>query len=119
MDDRMHIELTGVSNRTILRNLARLLEMEKRAEVWIRYPLAPGLNDGPDNYHAMGAFLQPFARRYPLRVDILPYHQLGQSKYRKLGLEYPMGDTSPPDSGSIEEAARILVTYGLDPHTDN
>jgi glycyl-radical enzyme activating protein len=119
MNAGIHRRVTGVSNRAILQNLARLLHMEGRGEVWIRYPLIPGVNDTLENSRAMGEFLQPYAVDRPLRVDILPYHQLGESKYRKLGLEYPMGKSGPPEPATIEEARRILASYGLDAHTDN
>jgi len=49
-------------------------------------------------------------------VDILPYHQLGQSKYRKLGRTYALDGLKPPERAALEAAAEVLARHGLEPH---
>jgi pyruvate formate lyase activating enzyme len=66
----------------------------------------------------MAAFLGPLSGRGAkarLRVDVLPYHQLGQSKYRKLGLAYPLDGQRAPERAEMEAAAAILAAAGLEP----
>ena len=117
MDPARHRELTGVPNELILDNLVRLHALRDRGQIWIRYPFIPTMNDEPENYRAMGRFLASLADSgRPLRVDILPYHQLGQSKYRKLGLAYRLDGLKPPEKPAMDEVARALASYGLDPH---
>ena len=119
MDSRVHRRLTGVPNELILANLSRLHAVADRGEVWIRYPLIPTQNDQAENQHAMGECLSQLASphsRPALRVDILPYHQFGQSKYRKLGQGYPLDSLQPPERPALAAAAEVLASYGLDPH---
>ena len=116
MDPVAHRRLTGVSNCLILRNLIRLYALPGRGEVCIRYPFIPTCNDQPENYHALGQFLRRLMASRPpapLRVEILPYHALGTSKYRKLGREYPLEGLEPPSKDALQEAARVLGSYGL------
>jgi len=119
MDSAEHRELTGVPNELILENLARVVELRGPDRVWVRYPFVPGLNDDRENVEAMARFLGPRSgsgARSRLRIDILPYHQLGQSKYRKLGLAYRLNGTRPPERSEMESAAAILSAAGLEPH---
>ncbi|MBI3971210.1 MAG: glycyl-radical enzyme activating protein [Chloroflexi bacterium] len=119
MDSASHQALTGVPNALILDNLARLYASPGRGALWIRYPFISTMNDQPENYHAMGRFLRALTGPQPpvrLRVDLLPYHQLGQSKYRKLGRPYALEHLQPPARATIEAAADALAGYGLDPH---
>jgi pyruvate formate lyase activating enzyme len=119
MGSAVHRELTGVPNDLILENLARVVELRGPDRVWVRYPFIPGLNDGSENVEAMGAFLGPLSGQGAwarLRVDILPYHQLGQSKYRKLGLGYPLEGQRAPERSEMEAAAVVLSAAGLEPH---
>jgi len=70
LDDRRHQQQTGVSNQGILDNLEALAE--QHANIWIRVPLIPGLNDQPEELEAMaparrtgghGPICRPTARR--------------------------------------------------------
>lgn len=119
MDSATHRDLTGVPNELILENLARLYALAGRGQIWIRYPFIPGKNDQPENFEAMGRFLSKLigsGSRAPLRVDVLPYHQLGQSKYRKLGRTYALDGLKPPEKAAMEAAAEVLARHGLEPH---
>jgi pyruvate formate lyase activating enzyme len=47
------------------------------------------------------------------RVEVLPYHRLGISKYAALGRAYPLLDTPPPSHESVEQALSIFRERGL------
>ena len=36
------------------------------------------------------------------RVEILPFHQMGESKWHQLGIEYPLEGTPPPSDQLID-----------------
>ena len=56
--------------------------------LWIRQVLMPGRNDTPQNLEASA---QAIARlNHVERIEILPYHTMGKTKYEKLGLDYPL-----------------------------
>ena len=42
------------------------------------------------------------------KVEVLPYHAMGEVKYEKHGLEYALKDMSPPSARRIENAKNIL-----------
>lgn len=81
MDTQRHRQYTGVENEQILENLSRLLQMRKR--VWVRVPVIPGINDTVEEMHLLRDFLQKYG--YPEKVELLPYHGMGESKWEALG----------------------------------
>ncbi|MDR3188013.1 MAG: glycyl-radical enzyme activating protein [Prevotellaceae bacterium] len=80
MDDALHRRYTGVSNRLIQENLARLLNAGKR--VRIRMPIVPDVTFTPENVAQTLAFLS--ALPAPVEgVDLLPYHSTAAHKYSR------------------------------------
>jgi pyruvate formate lyase activating enzyme len=80
-----HERYTGVVNDRILENLARLLSA--RVPLWIRIPIVPGVSDQKEELERIKAFLD--ANGKPDRIELLPYHRLGEHKYAALGKEPP------------------------------
>ena len=117
MDSARHRELTGVPNEVILANLERLYADDWPGQIWVRYPFVPSLNGEPENVDAMGDFLARLAAsrdRGRLRVDVLPYHPLGTSKYRKLGRDYALADLRTPEREVTDRVTAALIERGLD-----
>ncbi|MBI2940355.1 MAG: glycyl-radical enzyme activating protein [Chloroflexi bacterium] len=118
LDSATHRALTGVPNELILENLRRLATLEGRGRITVRVPFIPGCNDQLANVHALGQLVESLQRSaggevFP--VDLLPYHELGLSKYRKLDRPYPLDGTRPPQPAQLREAGAILREYGLSP----
>ena len=83
-------------------NLGRLVEAGK--DVAVRIPLIPGFNmSGADHEKIYGELKKTGARR----VDLLPFHRLGSSKYEAMGLTYGYKDTPPPEEAKIEKIKKI------------
>lgn len=82
IDDERHLRFTGVSNATILDNLARLAE--RRFPVHIRVPVIPTFNFDEDEM--MRILSHIITLNNVMRVDLLPYHTIAQSKYERLGI---------------------------------
>jgi len=109
MDPQAHRRATGVDNAPILANLKWLAE--SGAEIQLRLPLIPGINDDEPNLRSTGLF----AASLPgiTGIDVLPYHSTARSKYAKLGLAYP-GEHIPASSpSSVDQAVHILQNCGL------
>lgn len=83
LDSERHKKHTGVTNELILDNLKKLLNAKKR--VWIRIPTIPTVNDSIDEMKAIRAFLDAYGR--PEKIELLPYHAMGEHKYAALGKE--------------------------------
>ncbi len=109
MDPEKHKKYTGVDNGIILENLNLILDSGK--DVRIRFPLIPGYNDDERNIAEMIRFLDR-VKDLP-DIDILPYHRLGISKYRKLSIDSSMEFLSPPADDKIEAVRNMLKTNGF------
>ncbi len=108
IDPTKHKELTGVSNRLILGNVMRIAH--KGTPVIIRVPLIPGYNDAVENVKALGQFM---AEKGLTRVDLLPYHALGENKYQRLGREYKLVGVKRYTDSRLRVIQEILESYKL------
>lgn len=73
---------------------------------WIRFVLVPGLTDNPDNIASIADFIAPFNNVE--RLEVLPFHKMGEYKWQELGFEYLLRDTPPPTPEQIQTALDIF-----------
>lgn len=112
MDSSRHKQLTGQGNENILDNIRKIAAFG--IPITIRTPVVPGYNDSIENITDTARFIAPIAgiREY----ELLPYHELGKSKYDSLGKKYELDGVKPPSDESIRErvaaANEILEKYG-------
>ena len=112
MDTNVHKELTGAGNEQILDNLIKITT--HGIPITIRTPVIPGYNDSEENIITVAEFIKelPHVENY----ELLPYHNLGESKYKALGREYELSEVEPPTEEHIitlvKSANRILKPYG-------
>lgn len=86
MNSKKHEELTGVGNQTILKNLIKLGKTD--AKIWIRMPIISGYNDDPKEVISVTDIARQI--RNLEKIELLPYHNLGVSKYERLGKKYEL-----------------------------
>ena len=104
-DPVRHARLTGVSNDVILQNLDLL--HASGAQIVVRCPLIPGLNDTDEHLAAIAAL----PRRFPnlVGVEIMAYHSMGNEKARRAGvpvrLDLPSADTAQKQAWRTRLAA--------------
>ena len=101
MDTDTHKAYTGVGNELILENLAKLLA--RGARVWIRVPVIVGVNDNEWEMRAMKSFFAQHGA--PEKIELLPYHAMGESKARAIGRE--------PKIFQAPEKERINALYAI------
>ncbi len=85
-DDTLHPILTGHQRTSNHRFLEYLQSIGK--PVWIRHVVVPGLTDNDERLEAAARYLSAFS--VIERVEILPYHTLGNYKYAEMGMQYPL-----------------------------
>lgn len=108
-DPEKHIGATGVGNERILDNLKKL--SDAKAEIFIRIPVIPTINDNPDEIKKIADFLKDI--KGVNQVELLPFHRYGEEKYKSLGVEYPAKNCSPPDKETVEDLADIFRDSGI------
>jgi pyruvate formate lyase activating enzyme len=112
LDESRHRAATGVSNLPILANLAALYEAG--AQVLLRLPLIPGINDAPADLEQMARHIASLAAAAgPKRAHILPYHSAAMGKYRLQGKNYAMGDTPAPSAEVLQRAVAVFEEAGI------
>jgi len=108
MDSERHKKYTGVFNEIILENLKKLSSVHNN--IFIRFPVIPGINDDYQNIKETGEFLSSLKIA---QVNILPYHYIGIDKYRRLGRNYKLVTTQPPSEEKLSEVSAILSKFNL------
>ncbi len=82
-------------------------ELQSRGiTTWLRHVILPSYTDDD----RLLAQLKELADRYSVveRVEILPYHALGEAKYRALNIPYPLQGMKPPSAERIREIKSIF-----------
>jgi pyruvate formate lyase activating enzyme len=108
MNSEKHLSLTGVNNDLILQNLKMLAE--SGSAIRVRVPVVPGFNDDNENLDALSSYLSPLGIR---DIDLLPYHVLGNDKYRRMNLCSEMEGVVPPTTAEMETIAARLSRDGF------
>ncbi|MBO5447386.1 pyruvate formate lyase-activating protein [bacterium] len=89
IDDEEHKKLTGHSNKNIL-EFAKYLS-ENKKPMWVRHVVVPEITFKQEYLFELGKFLKELKNITAL--DVLPYHSMAVSKYKNLGMEYPLENT--------------------------
>lgn len=104
-DSAAHKVLTGANNEPVLR-FCRYLEA-KGVPVWIRRVVVEGYTDDPQELYSLGKFIGTLKNLKAL--DVLPYHGMGEQKYRDLGIDYPLAGTPALDKQKALRAKEAIL----------
>lgn len=105
IDDDACVRLTGKSNKNTLAFAKFISDSGKK--LWIRQVLVPGHTDDEESLKRTRTFID--CLKTVERIEVLPYHTLGLSKYEKLGMEYPLAGVEAPSKERVANAKRILI----------
>ena len=107
-DEEKHTAGTGVGNALILRNIKHALASE--TPVVIRIPVIPGYNDGEADSIGFAKLLNDLGAK---EVQLLPFHQLGESKYKRLKINYAYDGLKQMRDGDLSAFAETLTKAGI------
>ena len=107
IDENEHKKLTGLSNENPL-GFAKYLS-DNGKDIWISHVLVPEITDNDGYLYQLKDFLKTL--KTIKKVEVLPYHTMGEVKYEKLGISYALKGVNPPSKERVENARRILYSY--------
>jgi pyruvate formate lyase activating enzyme len=107
-DPIVYKKLTGAELSPTLRFAERLAEMGKTT--WLRYVLVPGWTDNLEHVAELAAYA---ARLKMAKVEVLPFHKMGEPKWDAMKLQYELRDTQPPSPQLVAHVKEIFVSHGL------
>ena len=110
IDPARHKELTGRDNALILENAVHL--RDAGVPLTIRFPAVKGANFTNENLTATALFMK---ENLPgVSIELLPYHSLGQDKYKALGLADRFHAFDTPTETEMAEAKTLFRKHGVE-----
>lgn len=109
MDSARHRAAVGSGNERILANVRRMDALG--IPIVPRVPVVPGVNDTPEDVAAIARLVAEL--RHARELVLLPFHQLGEGKYRSLGIEYRARHLRPPSAETMRTLADRAGEIGV------
>ena len=104
IDDNKCKNLVGFSNKLEL-DFAKYLSSHN-IPIWIRQVLIPGFTDDEHDLLKLKDFIASL--QSVQKVELLPYHDMGKFKWKRLGLDYALDNINSSSLQDIERAKKIL-----------
>jgi len=108
-DKDKHLEYTSASNELIIENMKAAVHSGKH--VIARIPVIPDVNDSLADADGFCDLLHDIGIK---EVNLLPFHQFGESKYARLGMEYEMKDVKALHPEDLQEYFQVFTDSGFD-----
>lgn len=104
-----HQALTHAPLQPVLDFAKRLERMGKPA--WVRYVLVPGWTDSEETVDEMADYVATLSNVE--RVEVLPFHKMGEYKWEELGMTYELSDTQAPEQAVVDRVKAQFEKRGL------
>lgn len=110
MDGSIHKNVTGSNNDKILTNLKNLATINNE-NITVSVPVIPGVNDSESQIKEITMYCKENGIK---RMRLLPYHNLGESKYEHLGRAYLMENDLSIQRGELETLKKNVEYHGIE-----
>ncbi len=107
-DSQKHQEGTGVDNELILENLD--WSTLNHPDILVRIPVIPDFNDSLEDAQKFSELFNEYGVN---QVQLLPFHQFGESKYEKLGRNYRYKGVPSYHPEDLEAFKQVLNNNGI------
>lgn len=104
INEQKHQILTGHINQNIL-DFAHYLDA-KKIPVWVRFVLVPTVTDDITDIKKLKEFID--ALKNVVKIEVLPYHTMGEKKYAELQIAYRLKGIPIPTKEQIATVEQIL-----------
>lgn len=108
INDEVHKKLTGISNHYAIDFAKYLHQQNKRT--WIRYVIVPSWTDDDASAHLLGELTAPMTNIE--KIELLPFHTLGEHKWKELGWKFELEGVKPPPKETLDRLKAIIGSYG-------
>ncbi len=109
-DKKTYQQVTQVSLEPTL-NFARYLNVINQP-AWIRFVLVPNLTDASNNINGLAKFISQLNNIE--RVEILPFHKMGEYKWKQLRYDYKLKNTPSASPELVNKAKAIFQEYSIE-----
>ncbi|HIK12868.1 MAG TPA: pyruvate formate lyase-activating protein [Oscillatoriaceae cyanobacterium M33_DOE_052] len=106
---KTYFKVTNVSLTPTIKFARYLHAIHK--PTWIRYVLVPNLTDNLTDIHELCQFITTLSNIE--KVQILPFHKMGEYKWQELEYDYQLKDTLPPTAAQLTEVVEIFKSYDI------
>jgi pyruvate formate lyase activating enzyme len=110
MDGEMHKKWVGAANELIQHNLKEIANAG--SEIVIRIPVIADVNDTVQNFEQTAKFISKLSGTKKV-VNLLPYHNIAEAKYAKLGSNCKYQRMTEPSKATLDDAVEIFARYGI------
>lgn len=107
-DTAKHKEKTNIPLAPVLANLDQAIAANK--EMLLRIPIIPGFNDTLEDAQKFGELLKAHKA---VKVELLPFHQFGKSKYEFLKRTYDYADVPQLKEDDLQPYAEVIRRFGV------
>lgn len=107
-DEAVHRAVTGQGNRQTVENIR--LAVAVGQPMLVRIPLIGGFNASLEDAERFGVLLASLGVS---EVELLPYHEFGKDKYRRLGMSYTMTEKAKVSREQVSRFVKILEAHGI------
>ncbi len=87
--------------------------LDSGKDVMARIPVIPGINDDHEHLEELKKFLAGLKCSNFLRINLLPFHRIGASKYTKFNIPYRMNDSEQPTPERMRELKEFFAETGI------
>jgi len=108
-DPVKHEEGTGVRNEQIVKNLT--WAFNQGLKILPRIPVIPGFNDTLEDAKGIASLLNDIGLK---RVQLLPFHQMGERKYELLNRYYELKTVKPLHHEDLKDYQKVFLDAGID-----
>ena len=105
----LYYKVTNVSIEPTLAIARYLSDIHK--PVWIRFVLVPHLTDNLTNINQLADFIATLQNVE--RLEVLPFHKMGEYKWEQLGLPYDLKDVPPASPELVQQTVNIFRDRGI------
>ena len=106
-----HLNLVGVSNKSILENLDKLSRCDGK-KVIVRMPIIPGYTDSDENIFGIAEFVKSIGLK---KISLLPFNEMSGPKYKAIGKHCNLSNVVPlSEKRMVSLKENIIRLFGLE-----